>query len=306
MPQWTLLCTSSPLSELEGMLRTLTAVGAFTFAHAGFGQHYTYGPIVDATTLPYEGFVQSVVQALRERPCDPTFTRDGVNHTHHGALQHFLALASHHDAAAGEWAEFGAFSGHNTLVLAKLKERVCRMQEPSLCRDVIVHSFDSFQGLPTLWKLGGRGGNSAVTTSHFDIGGKPPYMDKRIHWHVGWFNTTVPKFASALAHKQRNLTAISIDCDIYSSTAEIFASLESRIAPRAYLIFDELINYGAFREHEMRALYEMARRTARKVEVVCMKGPKIEEDVAKLDSLMTQGKIGLFKDYPKNALVRLL
>lgn len=285
------------------MSRILTVLGAFTFAHAAFHQHYTYGPIVDASTLPYEGFVQSIVQALRERPCDPTFKRDHMNHAYHGALQHFLALASPNDASTGEWAEFGAFSGHNTLVLAKLKERVCRMRQPSLCQDEIVHSFDSFQGLPTLWKLGG---SSEVTTAHFDIGGKPPYKDKRIHWHIGWFNTTVPKFASALAHKQRNLTALSIDCDIYSSTAEIFASLESRIAPRAYLIFDELINYGAFRDHEMRALYETARRTDRKVEVICMKGPKIEDDATKLESLMMQGQIGLFKDYPKNALVRLL
>ena len=49
---------------------------------------------------------------------------------------------------------------------------------------------------------------------------------------------------------------LHVDCDLYSSTRCIFASLGSRVVPGSILVFDEYFDYPGWEEHECRAFAE--------------------------------------------------
>jgi hypothetical protein len=52
------------------------------------------------------------------------------------------------------------------------------------------------------------------------------------------------------------IALLHIDCDLYSSTKTIFELLSDRIVPGTVIVFDELVNYPAFKKHEVLAFYE--------------------------------------------------
>lgn len=52
--------------------------------------------------------------------------------------------------------------------------------------------------------------------------------------------------------------------------------LEDRIAPGAIVVFDELVNYPAYREHEVKALWEWLSRSRRSLEVIGISGPLVK------------------------------
>src|SRR5690606_36015800 len=76
----------------------------------------------------------------------------------------------------------------------------------------------------------------------------------------GWFSDTLPEF---LAQNSGEVDFVHIDCDLYSSTVDVFSILERRgcIKPGMILVFDELINYSRYLFNEMLALFEMLERT---------------------------------------------
>lgn len=49
--------------------------------------------------------------------------------------------------------------------------------------------------------------------------------------------------------------------------------LDQHIAPGCVLLFDDLINYPDYRDHEIKALWEWLDSTGRKVEVSCVISP---------------------------------
>ena len=77
---------------------------------------------------------------------------------------------------------------------------------------------------------------------------------------------TEPSLSSVYPHRH-------IDCDIYSSTRDALSMLADRLAPGALLLFDELVNYPGWREHEAKALWEFLGATGQRVAVVGVKGP---------------------------------
>jgi len=166
----------------------------------------------------------------------------------------------------GLWMEFGAFSGRSTREIAK---RV--VNHASADR---VYSFDSFKGLPTSWRKSVYNGSKGATFNQhylskgsFNLGGKPPFQDPRVEWVVGWYNESLPPFLKA---HPGNVTFVHIDCDIYASTAQALSLLEPRLNPGAVLVFDELVNYPEFAQHELRALRELQQRTRRTVRVLVL------------------------------------
>jgi hypothetical protein len=64
---------------------------------------------------------------------------------------------------------------------------------------------------------------------------------------------------------------LNIDCDIYSSTNDVFTALEEfdRLEPGVVIYFDELINYADYMWNESLALFEMCERTGLGVEWIC-------------------------------------
>ena len=74
----------------------------------------------------------------------------------------------------------------------------------------------------------------------------------------GWFKDTLPAF---LAQHPEHVSLLHIDCDLYSSTAEVLHQLRGRIRAGCVIVFDELLNYLSFERHELLAFFEFASQT---------------------------------------------
>ena len=54
-----------------------------------------------------------------------------------------------------------------------------------------------------------------------------------------------------------------IDCDLYSSTKTIFDNFEEFILEGTVILFDEIIGYDYFRQHEYKAFVEFLQKTGK-------------------------------------------
>merc|ERR1719253_745474 len=137
--------------------------------------------------------------------------------------------------------EFGVFTGTSINLIAQ--------QRPA----VPVYGFDSFQGLPGQWRAG-------FDKGAFDLKGQLPQVAANVQLVPGWFNETLPGF---LAQHPEPVSFLHVDCDMYSSTKTIFDLVATRIAPGTVIVFDELVNYPEFRDHELKAFFELLTATGR-------------------------------------------
>lgn len=144
-------------------------------------------------------------------------------------LKHALSTAP----ADGVIAECGVFHGKSINLLAKWAPR----------REI--HGFDSFAGLPGSW--------ARNPTGAYSTGGRIPDVRDNVRLHPGWFEDTLPGFASALVQP---IALLYIDCDIYSSTVAVLEHLGPELAPGAIIVFDEIVGYSGWRDREYRAWME--------------------------------------------------
>ena len=138
-------------------------------------------------------------------------------------------------ATVGHYLEFGVFSGGTIRHIAKRK------------RDVTIHGFDSFEGLPEAWagfSLGRRA---------FSRSGRLPRVPGNVVLHAGWFDETIPVW---LRQHTGPIAFIHIDCDLYASTVDILTGLADRLQPGTVILFDEYFNYPGWRQHEFKAWQE--------------------------------------------------
>lgn len=156
-------------------------------------------------------------------------------------LEYFLYSINKVSIQNGLWLEFGVWNGNTITELAKFTNKI--------------YGFDSFKGLPENWKKSER---DILPKSFFGQNGRVPNHlknNKKIEIVVGWFNETLPKFIEL--HKE-SCALIHIDCDLYSSTKTVLDQLQknNQIVPGTVIMFDELIGYENFQEHELKALLE--------------------------------------------------
>lgn len=113
------------------------------------------------------------------------------------------------------------------------------------------YGFDSFEGFP----LDGR----SDWEQDFSTAGALPEVRPNVTLIKGYFSETLPLFLKTF---QDDISVVDIDCDIYSSTRDVFAALGAarRLQPGLIISFDELINYRGFMANEMFALFEMLDR----------------------------------------------
>ena len=135
----------------------------------------------------------------------------------------------------GLFAEFGVNEGGTISYIAK--------QKPN----AIIHGFDSFEGLPEDWS------GNAMYAGYFNRKGRMPKVPANVRLHRGWFNVSTPKFA---AEHKGPLAFLHVDCDLYSSTSDIFNALGDRIVPGTVIMFDEYFNYPNWQAHEHKAFME--------------------------------------------------
>lgn len=159
-------------------------------------------------------------------------------------LKPILTFAVQQAGEEGLVLEFGVFHGYSIGILAQAAQQA-------------VHGFDSFQGLPSAWKVDSSK-EVVEAAGTYTLHGELPPVPDNVELHVGWFEDTLPGFLEAHPEPVRLL---HIDCDLYDSTVTIFAQLASRIKSGTVIVFDEYLCYPNWREDEYRAFQEFIARS---------------------------------------------
>ena len=151
-----------------------------------------------------------------------------------------LAVAASKVSIDGLCLEFGVNAGTTINIIAnQLPERT-------------IYGFDWFQGLPEDWRPEYRKG-----TFKRDI----PEVRENVELVVGLFSDTLPQF---LSQKAENIAFIHVDCDLYSSTKDIFELAHSRFVPGSIIVFDEFYRYLGWQQGEYKAFNELVEKIGMK------------------------------------------
>ncbi|SEG86549.1 Methyltransferase domain-containing protein [Thermomonospora echinospora] len=135
------------------------------------------------------------------------------------------------------WVELGFGSGESAMQIRDIAERAGLK--------MILHGFDSFQGLPEDW--GGEAKRGDYTFP------RPPLDPPGVRVHQGWFHEAIPQALPDLADQ---IGFVHVDCDLYSSTRTAFSLLGERLGPGTVIHFDEYWNYLEAEEGELKAFGE--------------------------------------------------
>tara|TARA_Y100000310_G_scaffold163309_1_gene163154 strand:- start:5748 stop:6437 length:690 start_codon:yes stop_codon:yes gene_type:complete len=162
----------------------------------------------------------------------------------------------------GLWLEFGVYRGRTITNIAKNTTN-------------IIYGFDSFEGLPEHWdndnpkgvySLSGNIPMGAICGSNDDNPGmydasatktiQPWPMNIRLV--KGLFDDSLPKF---LLENKAPVAFVNIDSDLYSSAKTVLTLLEDRFQDGTIITFDEICDYPAYRDHEIKAFAEFLLKT---------------------------------------------
>jgi len=170
------------------------------------------------------------------------------------ALHYVLEQGLVHEVDEEEdiWLEFGTFDGRSINPIAEYTDKM-------------VYGFDSFTGLPEDWSC------RNIPAGTFDLGGDDPSYefygvkfninDLRVVPNVtfikGWFEDTLPKF---MEEHNKPISFMHVDSDIYSSAVCVFENTVKNIKPGCIIVFDELLHYNGFEEHEWKAFWEFVEK----------------------------------------------
>jgi hypothetical protein len=172
-----------------------------------------------------------------------------------------MQTIEHIASTPGLCLEFGVYQGGSITACAK--------RYP----DRTFYGFDSFEGFPD---DGRRDWDQDFAVA------KLPEVPTNVKLIRGWFSDTLPPFLDA--HPEP-IAFINIDCDIYSSTSDVFNILRryGRLKPGIVISFDELINYHGFIINEMLALFELLEATGIGIDwVCCHKHVRLAQDSIRL------------------------
>jgi hypothetical protein len=109
-----------------------------------------------------------------------------------------------------------------------------------------VYGFDVFTGLPENWRPGFDQGFFALD--------KLPLVRDNVLLIEGIFSKSLPSFVDQ--HPKGVVAMMHVDCDLYSSTRDVFSALGPMIRPGTVVCFDEYWNYFGWRQHEFKAWRE--------------------------------------------------
>lgn len=164
----------------------------------------------------------------------------------------------------GTWLEFGVFRGHTINKIS------------SYTADK-VYGFDSFEGLPGMWEVDEH---TKINQGHYsyksyaeenNLNPIYPTVNDNVVLISGLFSETLPDFIS-----DQKVTFIHIDCDLYSSTKDIFDNITPNIADGCVIVFDELVNYPNYKRHELLAFEEWIKENNIEYEFIGMNGKYVD------------------------------
>ncbi len=139
--------------------------------------------------------------------------------------------------------EFGVFSGFSINHFSSF------IKENNDNRTV--YGFDSFEGLSESW------GGTDFAKGHFDKAGVLPKVNENVSLVKGWINDTLPKFVTEKDLNKNKVAFIHVDVDTYSPTKAIFECTQKHFQEGTIIVFDELLGYPGWKEHEYKALIEI-------------------------------------------------
>jgi len=173
----------------------------------------------------------------------------------HDVIWPHMAYLLQQDGIRGDLVEFGVFGGGSL-------RRLIEIFRPL---SVINHyyGFDSFKGLPKpdverdhpyFWHEGGFADTSKEGVLRYlaDALGSL----NQIELIEGWFSETLP----AMRDRISQIAFVRVDCDLYSSTSDVFAFLPGRLVDGAIIYFDDWTHEAT--TGEARAFFEFAEREA--------------------------------------------
>ena len=198
------------------------------------------------------------------------------------------------------WLEFGAFAGTTAKMLREASAAWGRVDG--------IHSFDAFLGLPEDWRTkpgtypAGEG-LRPLRAGSFSLHGRPPFLASGIDWVIGWFNETLPHF---LEKWHAPVSLLHVDCDLYSSTNTVLRLLEPRLRAGTIIVFDELLNYPGWQEHEALAFVELLRRTGFGYRVLAASAKTVVTRDGKLRAAMAPGRAPQRSGWGEDVAIELL
>ena len=147
----------------------------------------------------------------------------------------------------GLWMEFGVYRGSTISAAANWKKMFCGGNSQP------VYGFDTFTGLPTVWRPGFGAGAFVIHN------GTNVIVPSNVVLVKGLFIDTLPNQLRLIDRQHRCHTPVSyvhIDCDIYDGARDVLFLLGSRLVKGSIVVFDELFNYPGYEKHEIKALFE--------------------------------------------------
>lgn len=218
---WRGMTGKSARADADGALQSEVRAALAAFLHA---------PLAHPKTVDYE-MVAYLIAAAGSAEYMAAHMMSAQNLVRRDALLEFALAQCGLD---GLVLEFGVYRGASLRAIAR-----------RVTQDV--HGFDSFEGLPEDWTYFQKRGR-------FSLRGEVPRFDEpNIRLNKGWFDQTLPPFLAAHPAPAR---FVHIDCDIYASTRTVLELLAPRIVSGTVIVFDEYLNYPAWREHEFKAFQE--------------------------------------------------
>ncbi len=157
-------------------------------------------------------------------------------------LYTFAFTAAHIE---GSYIELGVYSGESINYISKLA--LTRSED----RELIVHGFDSFQGLAEDWK-----GSIGFTKGHFSLSGQLPFVHNNVELHAGLFSDTLPIF---IREHPEPIAFLHVDCDNFESTAQALEVLGAQIKSGTIVLFDEYVGFPGWQFGEFLAWQEYVR-----------------------------------------------
>ena len=115
--------------------------------------------------------------------------------------------------------------------------------------DQTIYGFDSFEGLRSDW-VGWNQRKRGFTRD-----GKPPKVRDNVVLVTGWIEDTLPDFLDR--EKPGSISFIHVDTDLYEPAVVILKHAKPYLRPGSIILFDELISYTGWRQHEFKALNEV-------------------------------------------------
>ena len=162
----------------------------------------------------------------------------------------------------GLYLEFGVYKAQTTNHIAKNINKT-------------IYGFDSFVGLPDNWT------GHQTEAGGFDLKGILPPVKENVVLVNGWFKDTLPGFLQK--HKE-NIAFMHIDCDIYSSTRDVFELCADRIKAGTIIVFDEYFNYPNWQNHEYKAFQEFVQKYNVKYEYLSVAVQQVSVKIISIDN----------------------